>query len=377
MSHFGSYLAQSDTELHSIHHSNSSHSSISSFSDSSDSSTILASRQPHRNDDRRCWICFGDSSDSQGQWIKPCKCSLEAHQTCLLDWIAENQKAAPNKKVHCPQCATPYHLAQTNSISLALMTIVDSLVRTSTPYIAVLGIGCSLLITCTTYGAFSVMTLFGPRDGDRLIGHPAHWTYKTWIGLPSIPLLLISTRTRYGDLILPSASILMLRATGTSPHHIRFTWPLSPAFTMGVMPWVRLFYKNIFRHAQLYMTRKLSVNQVSRSTNTNLPSEGSDRERHIELDLIQSRGSIGNSLLGTLLMPVISSAMGSMLNRLHWVQENFPEPFQRNVLGGCVFVVAKDLGILLYKYERIRQYRSRRVKSYQEVIKQPFSGHGE
>lgn len=81
--------------------SSNSGSSSTSTTESSDSSTILAPRQPQRvpTEEPRCWICFGDSSDSQGQWVKPCKCSLEAHQTCLLDWIAENQKASPTKKV--------------------------------------------------------------------------------------------------------------------------------------------------------------------------------------------------------------------------------------------------------------------------------------
>lgn len=82
---------------------NSSNSSIVSIAESSDSSTILAPRQPPRvlvQEEPRCWICFGDSSDSQGKWVKPCKCSLEAHQSCLLDWIAENQKASPTKKVY-------------------------------------------------------------------------------------------------------------------------------------------------------------------------------------------------------------------------------------------------------------------------------------
>ncbi|KAI8095031.1 uncharacterized protein B0P05DRAFT_524430 [Gilbertella persicaria] len=287
----------------------SSNSSIISSAESSDSSTILAPRQSTRttSEERRCWICFGDSSDSEGQWIKPCQCSLEVHQSCLLDWIAENQKASPTKKVNCPQCASPYYLAQSNSIPLALLTVVDSLVRISTPYIAVLGISCSLLISCTTYGAFSVMTLFGARDGDRLIGHPTLWTYKSWIGLPMIPVLLVSTRTKYGDIILPSASILLLRATGTSPHHIRFTWPLSPAFTIGVMPWVRLFYKNVYHQIQKHVTKNLSLqDKKKRGSNTDI----SDRERSLELDLINGRGSIGVSLLGALLMPVLSSTMG-------------------------------------------------------------------
>jgi hypothetical protein len=142
-------------------------------------------------------------------------------------------------QVLCPQCSTPYYLAQSNNITLALLTVVDSLVRTSAPYVTVLGLGCSLLITCTTYGAFTVMTLLGPRAGERLIGNPTSWTYKTWIGLPLIPVLLISTRTRWGDVILPVAAVTMLRATGHTPQNIRFTWPMSPALTIGIMPWIR------------------------------------------------------------------------------------------------------------------------------------------
>lgn len=83
------------------------------------------------------------------------------------------------------------------------------------------------------------MTLFGQRDGERLIGNPNNWTYKTWIGLPLIPVLLVSTRTKWGDAILPVAAVSILRATGATPHNIKFTWPLSPALTIGIMPWVR------------------------------------------------------------------------------------------------------------------------------------------
>ncbi|CEP15239.1 hypothetical protein [Parasitella parasitica] len=342
---------------------NSSGSSVISSADSSDSSTILAPRQPTRvvaADERRCWICFGDSSDSQGKWVKPCQCSLEAHQTCLLDWIAENQKASPTKRVNCPQCATPYHLSQSNSITLALLTVVDSLVRTSAPYITVLGVGCSLLFSFTTYGAYSVMSVFGQRDGERLIGSPNQWSYKTWIGLPLIPVVLISTKTRWGDIILPVAAVSVLRATGNNPLHIKPTWPISPAMTITLMPWVSFLYKNAYRHAQLYLRKNLSLEDTSSlmssssniSNTSNTPSRPqrsssndiiSDRERNLELDMINGRGasSIGISVLGALLWPVISSCVGGVLN----------------------------IGNLIYKYERIRQYRSRRVKSYEEVIK--------
>lgn len=166
------------------------------------------------------------------------------------------------------------------------------------------------------------MALLGPRDGQRLIGNPNYWTYKTWIGLPLIPVLLVSTKTRWGDAILPVAAVTLLRATGHTPHQIRFTWPMSPAFTIGVMPWVRLFYKNAYRLAQRYITRNLSLQKDpivlsntrrnNRSNTTESSSNISERERSLEFDMINGRdtGSVGVSLISALLWPAISSGMG-------------------------------------------------------------------
>src|SRR5688572_2492540 len=35
---------------------------------------------------KRCWICFGEDSDSEGKWVKACRCSLISHEECLLNW---------------------------------------------------------------------------------------------------------------------------------------------------------------------------------------------------------------------------------------------------------------------------------------------------
>jgi hypothetical protein len=69
------------------------------------------------------------------------------------------------------------------------------------------------------------------------------------------------------------------------------------------------------------------------------------------------------------------------------VRRFFPEPFHRNVLGGCLFVIAKvsritfygvryaitlltfvlllkDIANLMYRYEKVRQKQSRRIQEY-------------
>lgn len=50
-------------------------------------------------DSKRCWICFGEDEDTEGKWVKPCKCSLVSHEKCLLTWIEETQRGSPMKKV--------------------------------------------------------------------------------------------------------------------------------------------------------------------------------------------------------------------------------------------------------------------------------------
>ncbi|CDH57117.1 ring finger domain-containing protein [Lichtheimia corymbifera JMRC:FSU:9682] len=364
------------------------------------------------DDDRRCWICFGEDEDSEGIWVKPCKCSLVSHEQCLLDWISENQKGSPLKKVYCPQCNTPYSLMERRSVSLALLSLIDTLARTAAPYLTFLGLGCSVLLTSTTYGAYTVMTLFGARQGERLIGRPAFWTWRTWLGLPAIPAALVLSRSRWADGVLPFAAMLILRATSANQQGaVQMTWPPSPAVTLGVLPWIRLLYNNLYLLAQHHLSRKLlhlrnrqtSPQQQQQQAGTDptaafrqvLEQNGVDiladpvwegrrqqhqrdeetrrveQEQENALMEVRESNDLGVTVIGALLWPTISSIVGSCLNHFKLVRQHFPEPFHRNVLGGCLFVVVKDMASLLYKYERIKQRQSRRVRNYSEIANFP------
>ncbi|ORZ19625.1 hypothetical protein BCR42DRAFT_449342 [Absidia repens] len=393
-------------------------------------------------EDHRCWICYGEDSDSEGKWVSPCPCSLVAHEKCLLDWINENQKGSPRKTVHCPQCASAYHLVEAPSWILSLLGVVDEATHTIAPYITSLGLGLSLLVVTTTYGAFSVLLLFGSQEGERILGSPSFWTWRTWVGLPSIPLALLSTRSRWADSTLPFAAFLFLRVSASSPSssftsfflpsssasspalpatpasstspfslpHIQLSWPPSPLATLGILPWARLFYNTVYYAAQSLIFRQLSlktahqqqqqqlqqqnqrrrqrsnsnrlvlvddqtVNRISDdhnidpTTTTMTAIEQQGPERSTELDILLGRGpsSVGMLFMGTLLWPVIGNLAGNCLGQVNWIREKLPEPFHRNILGGCLFVVIKDAGNLLYRYQKVRQYRSRRIQNYKEI----------
>jgi hypothetical protein len=60
---------------------------------------VITTPQIEEEEVKRCWICFGEEEDSEGKWVKPCKCSLICHEECLLNWISENQKGQPFRRV--------------------------------------------------------------------------------------------------------------------------------------------------------------------------------------------------------------------------------------------------------------------------------------
>ena len=73
---------------------------------------------------RKCWICFGDETEdtpTSSEWRSPCPCSLTAHESCLLDYVADleapqNRKSIGPPKIECPQCKARIIIARPRSL---------------------------------------------------------------------------------------------------------------------------------------------------------------------------------------------------------------------------------------------------------------------
>ncbi|SAM04136.1 hypothetical protein [Absidia glauca] len=338
--------------------------------------------------ERRCWICFGEDTDSDGRWVKPCPCSLVSHEQCLLDWIAENQKEGIStlKKVYCPQCAHPYYLFEHHSLSLRCLELLQRVAQSTAPYLMVVGLGCSIIVAASTYGVYAVLTLFGSKEGEKMLGPTSDWTWRTFLGLPSIPVALVASRLRMADGVLPLAAVILMRANAP----LSVSWPPSPALIIGSLPWFRLVYFTVYSFIRNHLSHKLAIQpptrrsrytrlslyQPSATTNVMTPPYDAAREGNSstqssrdnqETDLLYGRNSDLNvTIMGALLWPTISSFIGNCLKYIKYVRHYFPETFHRNILGGCLYVVAKDMIVLLYRYERICQRRSRRIRSFDD-----------
>ncbi|EPX70453.1 ubiquitin-protein ligase E3 [Schizosaccharomyces octosporus yFS286] len=57
----------------------------------------------------RCWICYDEfdgSNSAKNPWRRPCKCSLLAHENCLIAYVTSSSNN------RCPQCLNEYKISR-------------------------------------------------------------------------------------------------------------------------------------------------------------------------------------------------------------------------------------------------------------------------
>ncbi|KAI8853037.1 hypothetical protein BC829DRAFT_414159 [Chytridium lagenaria] len=80
--------------------------------------------------------------------------------------------------------------------------------------------------------SYALVTMCGIEEGERILSE--NWGWRTWVGLPLIPIGLISSRLRRAGSLLPLMPFVILGGD-----QIRLTLPPSPAMTICLLPWAR------------------------------------------------------------------------------------------------------------------------------------------
>jgi hypothetical protein len=223
---------------------------------------------------RKCWICFTDETeddDTTSEWRSPCPCALTAHESCLLDWIADMEAPSSRRraggtkgKILCPQCKSEIHLSRPRSVVIETVRAVERF----TGVLLLPGVGFSLGYTifraCIGHGISTIYLVFGIEDGRQILApleetidptqhgsvlvaglyyHLRHWRLETGLGL--IPAVLIASRTRFSitDNLLPILPIVFFATNPAADEMFEFgSWPPSAALAFGVLPFVRAAY---------------------------------------------------------------------------------------------------------------------------------------
>lgn len=246
--------------------------------------------------------------------------------------------------------------------------------------------------------------------------------YSLFLSMPLIGPSLILLRTSLADqasgILLP---IYFLNHQKAHPH-FNLAWPPSPGLTFATIPVLKKFYNALYQHTFSDLEKKWdrAVQRRPRDGETaeqieNQAAEDDGRAIfdvewvHEEVDVpapaadgavaaendegVQPRVAIVNdpaprrlnrwalhqdvsaayiatTVMGALAFPAISSAMGEVIKTmpLKWRERIggglLREKWGRSVVGGCLFVVLKDMVTLYCKWRKAKDFGKRKVLDY-------------
>lgn len=138
-----------------------------------------------------CWVCSEDEVRSverdpdgcesrrapvrRSRFIHPCKCSLVAHEKCLLSWVRQCRRNKPDEVVRCPQCREPYILEQPKPVILGILERCRRVMDSLLPVGATVGATGGLMVAATAYGCLAIRLFLGSRAARRTLTTPWPW----------------------------------------------------------------------------------------------------------------------------------------------------------------------------------------------------------
>ncbi|KAM0136119.1 hypothetical protein ACHAP3_004741 [Botrytis cinerea] len=415
-----------------------------------------------------CWICQMDDTDDGPQaspWRSPCPCSLRAHESCLMEWIAVSADKEMAPKIVCPVCKYQLKIDQPKDY---LVLMVDKMRRMAETM--VLPTAAGALFSCfysgsLLFGVNSLALVFGADEARGMIlthyddfidrpvlgssihlpirqmltkylfpflggGFMAVPSWRATVGLPLIAPTLLLSRTRIADSIF---SIVPVTYFLFSPDSKSITsWPPSPGRAFVLVPYVRLAYNTLYRHMFSDLEKKwdLAVQRKPREGETAEQIAAEQRRGgegdgflalEMEMEIIDEvmdedgnlipqddaamgdrnqnqngnqggrQGENGNQnnmgvrrnisthslsfqFMGAVLFPAISSIMGDALKYALpsiWVKARWggkpgllQQKWARSLVGGCLFVVLKDVVVLYCKWKKARNFGKKKVLEF-------------
>lgn len=182
------------------------------------------------NDQHVCFICLQNDSDTpNATWVNPCPCSLEAHEECMLRWIAEMETSSNRSRsgLKCPACKAPITVDEPYDSILALRDGLYRKYSRVAPYVLLVLVSGGTIAGATWYGFGAASIFAGPDAVTRWMGPRSRRRIpavmlKFW-ALSTIGPGLVITRWLpwLGSIVLVPFSTL-----------VRIAWP-SPTYLLG------------------------------------------------------------------------------------------------------------------------------------------------
>lgn len=211
----------------------------------------------NQEEPRKCWICYTDETEDSSlnsEWRSPCPCALTAHEACLLDWLADmenprsRRRNGSSAKMVCPQCKTDIIVTRPRSYIVDILRLVERVTGRLVLPGMVFTVAGTVWAGCCAHGAYSMYLVFGSEEAQKILEGSVDgpWNPGMNLGLPLIPLVLIFSRTRYAEGLLPAIPVLFFAAHNPGQEPDLDLWPPTPAMTFAALPYVKSFYGALY-----------------------------------------------------------------------------------------------------------------------------------
>ncbi|OJD25839.1 hypothetical protein ACJ73_02791 [Blastomyces percursus] len=280
---------------------------------------------------RKCWICYADETEDtplNAEWRSPCPCALTAHEACLLDWLADLENPNSRKrngrptKMLCPQCKSEIVISRPRSFVVELVRSIERLAGRLVLPGMVFTLAGTVWAGCCAHGVYSIYFIFGSEDAQRIFQSRSEsaWNPRLNFGLPLIPVVLILSRTKYAESLLPAIPVLFFATHQPgSPELEMDFWPPSAAMTFAALPYVKSFYSMIYEKVFGKLEKKWIAEVQPRSGESGADGQGGDEGgvpdvengdilMEIDLELQVGLGGGGNDEIEN--MPALPGAGG-------------------------------------------------------------------
>ncbi|KAL2267825.1 hypothetical protein VTJ83DRAFT_5102 [Remersonia thermophila] len=203
------------------------------------------------NDQRVCFICLQTDTDTPNTtWVNPCPCSLEAHNHCMLRWIAE-MESSPQRVKDGFRCQACKALITVEDPFDSVVALQDAWVRRYSrwsPALLALVVSTGCVTASASYGMAAFKIFAGPEVANiwffrrpRLVAMITKALALSTIG-PGIILLRWIPSVGM-PLLLPVSFMYSAHLVATDNP---FEWPPSPQWAMALLPCLHLCYSHVF-----------------------------------------------------------------------------------------------------------------------------------
>ncbi|OAA61808.1 Zinc finger, RING/FYVE/PHD-type [Niveomyces insectorum RCEF 264] len=213
---------------------------------------------------KSCFICLQTQAETPGEkWATPCPCTLDVHEKCMLQWIAENEVSKGTaKKVRCPACNSRIHMVEPWDPVVSISDRYNILYRRASPFF-LLSIFATMGVTGSSYYGFQSMLVFaGPSKTLTWLG-----IYRAVASAPRLSMLRwrdgVALFWKLFLLNLVAPCLLLQRAFPSLANLIALpasfvygatlisrrklpSWPPSPAWALVAMPYISLAYSTAY-----------------------------------------------------------------------------------------------------------------------------------